>query len=96
VLIVVSYLTRPPSVERISIFYGKMKTPIGETPELDAEAMHETLRNPGRFDHTKLLGARSSWEFTKWNREDTVGFLGCCGVSGAIVGLFIFLLRLAS
>jgi hypothetical protein len=94
VLFVVSLVTRPPERERIDQFYGKMKTPVGATPELEAAAMAETRRNPNRFEHTKLFPG-SSWEFAKWDRVDTLGFLGCCGVSAAIIGLFLFLLRWA-
>ncbi len=95
VLILGSLLTRPTDPARVAQFYGKMKTPVGETPELEAAAMEETRRNPARFDHTKLLPA-SNWEFCKWDRVDTIGFLVCSALSGAIVGLFVFLLKLAS
>lgn len=95
VLLIVSWLTKPTDPRRVAQFYGKMKTPIGATPELEEEAMAETRRNPHRFDDTKLF-PRSQWEFTKWDRVDTVGFLACCAVSAAIVGLFVFVLRLAS
>ncbi len=95
VLILVSLLTRPTDPARVAFFYGKMKTPVGETPELEAAAMAETRRNPARFDHTKLVPS-SNWEFCKWDRTDTIGFAACCAVSAAIVGLFVFLLNLAS
>ncbi len=95
VLFLVSLVTRPPDRARIDQFYGKMKTPVGATPELEAAAMEETRRNPQRFEHTKLFPG-STWEFAKWDRVDTVGFLGCCAVSGAIIGLFLFLLRWAA
>lgn len=94
-LIGLSLITRPPSRERVDQFFGKMKTPVGATPDLEAEAMAETRRNPGRFNHTKLF-PNSSWEFTKWDRVDTIGFLIACAVSGAIIGLFWIALRLAS
>lgn len=95
-LMLVSLVTRAPDRARLDRFYGKMKTPVGATPELEAAAIEETLRNPHRFDDTKLLGPRSAWEFAKWDRMDAVGFLGCCAVSGAIIGLFLFLLRWAA
>lgn len=94
-LFAVSLFTRPPSPEKVSRFFGKMKTPVGETPELDALAVNDTLANPGRFDHTKLFPG-SSWEFTRWNREDTLGFVGCCAASAATIGLFVLILRFAS
>ncbi len=93
-LIGVSLCTRPPPAPRIDQFFGKMKTPLAADPEADMAEMAETVRNPHRFDHLKLF-PRSSWEFTKWDRVDTWGFLACLAVSGSIVLLFWGLLRLA-
>jgi Na+/proline symporter len=95
VLIIVSLLTKPSDPQRVAYFYGKMKTPVGDTPELEAAAMVETRRNPTRFDHTKLF-PRTNWEFCKWDRIDTVGFLICSALSAAIVLLFLGLLRAAA
>lgn len=95
VLIIASWLTRPTDPLRVALFYGKMKTPVGETPELDVIAMEETRLNPTRFDHTKLA-PWSNWEFCKWTRVDTIGFLICSALSGAIVMLFIGVLKLAA
>ena len=94
VLLIASWLTKPTDPARVAFFYGKMKTPVGDTPELEDAAMEETRKNPTRFDHTKLLPG-SNWEFTKWDRVDTVGFLVCCGISFSIVGLFVGLLKWA-
>jgi solute:Na+ symporter, SSS family len=96
VLIVTSFFTRPTEKKLVDQFYGKMKTPVGPSPEADAIAVEETFRNPSRFDHTKLFGPKSSWEFCKWDRVDTVGFLSCLAISWAIVGLFVLLLKLAA
>lgn len=95
VLIVASWLSRPTDPARVAQFYGKMKTPVGDTPELEAAGMAETQRNPTRFDHTKLF-PRSNWEFCKWDKVDTIGFLACCAVSFSIVGIFILFLRWAA
>ena len=73
-LIVVSLITPRTDPQRVAVFYGTMKTPVGETPELEAAAIEETRRNPARFDHTKLVPS-SNWEFCKWDRVDTIGFL---------------------
>ena len=93
-LILVSLVTRPPERSRVDQFYGRMKTPVGATPELEEAAMAETRRQPHRFDGLKLF-PRSSWEFTKWDRVDTYGFLACCTISTGIIGLFFGLLKLA-
>jgi len=95
-LIGVSLFTRTPDPRRTDLFFGKMKTPVGETPALEAEAMEQTQRNPRRFDSTKLFGARSSWEFAKWDRVDAIGFLVCLLVSGGILGGFWLLLKAAA
>ncbi len=95
VLIIVSLLTKHPDLVRVAVFYGKMKTPVGDTPELEAAGMAESRRNPARFDHTKLL-PWSSWEFCKWDRVDTIGFIICSALSGVIVLVFLGLLRLAA
>ena len=95
-LIGFSLVTRPPPREMIDRFYGRMKTPVGVTPELEALAVAATDRQPHRFDHTKLLGPDSVWEFGKWSRVDTIGFFACCAISGAIIVLFWGLLRLAA
>jgi hypothetical protein len=95
VLIVVSLLTKAPAREKVNYFFGKMKTPVDATPELEIAAMEETRRDPSRFDHTKLFPA-SNWEWTKWDRTDAVGFVICLGVSAGIVSMFWFLLRLTA
>jgi Na+/proline symporter len=96
VLIVVSLFTKRPDADRIEQFFGKMKTPVGATPELEVAAMEATQRDPRRFAHTKLLGPDSSWEFAKWDKVDTIGFIACLGVSCAILGAFWMLLRSAA
>jgi SSS family solute:Na+ symporter len=96
VLILVSWFTRPPDRARTDLFFGKMKTPVGSTPELEISAMAETARNPHRYDHTKLFGINSAWEFGKWDKVDTIGFVACLAVSGGILAGFWILLRAAA
>lgn len=93
-LILVSLLTRPPEKSRIDQFFGRMKTPVGATPEEEEAAMEATRRDPNRFQHTKLF-PNSSWEFARWDKVDTIGFLICCAVSGSIIALFVGLLTWA-
>jgi len=94
VLLLVSLFTRHPPAAVVDLFYGKMKTAVDPVPERDAAEMEATRRNPRRFDDRKLFPG-SAWEFTKWDRVDTVGFLVCCGVSAGIFGLFYLLLQAA-
>jgi hypothetical protein len=94
-LLLISLCTRAPPRERVDHFFGKMKTPVGETPQLEAEAMQATLENPHRFDHLKLW-RNSSWEMTKWDRVDTIGFVLSCLATGLIILLLWGLLRWAA
>ncbi len=94
-ILITSLLTRSPSRERVDQFFGKMKTPVGDTPELDVEAMLETQRNPQRFNHLKLW-KNSSWEFTRWDRVDTIGFLVSCAITVGIIGLLWAVVRAVS
>ena len=95
VLIGVSLLTRRTDPARVEQFYGKMKTPVGATPELEEAAMAETRRHPGRFDRTKLWRT-SDWEFCRWDRVDTIGFLACSALTGLIIALLVYMLKLAA
>lgn len=95
VLIVVSWITPKGDPARIAVFYGKMKTPVGATPELEAAALEETKRNPDRFNHTKLVPA-SNWEFCRWDKVDTIGFIICCALSAVIIGFFLGVLHAAA
>jgi hypothetical protein len=94
-LIGLSLLTRAPAKDRVDRFFARMKTPVAATPELDAAEVAASDRAPARFDHLKLF-PRSSWEFTRWDRVDTLGFFACCAVSAAIIALFWALLRWAA
>ena len=94
-LILCSLATRPPPRALVDQFFGKMKTPVGATPELEAAAMEETRRNPHRFDHLKLW-PKSSWELNRWDRTDTVGFVVSCALTVIIILLFWALLRWAA
>ena len=66
-------------------FFAKLKTPVAPTPEEDDREVALSYENPHRFDHEKFF-PRSTWELTKWNETDWLGFLGCWGVVGLIVG----------
>ena len=73
-------------------FYAKMKTPVAPTPEEDEKAVALSKMQPHRFDHLKLF-PRSNLEFTKWTRQDAMGFFGCWAIVGVILLLLLALLR---
>ena len=94
-LLGVSLVTKTPAQDKVDQFFGKMKTPVGATPELEVSELAETRRNPNRFNHKKLF-PNSNWEWTKWNKVDSIGFATCLVVTWSIVGLFWFLLKVTS
>lgn len=87
ILIVVSLLTQPTDPARVARFYVRLKTPVAATLEEDAREVEKSYANPSRFDDRKLF-PNSNWELTKWDRLDTLGFLGCCALVGFILVFF--------
>ncbi|OHB48389.1 MAG: hypothetical protein A2Y10_20010 [Planctomycetes bacterium GWF2_41_51] len=77
-MIFISYCTKPPHKTIVDRFYAKMKTPVSSNPEEDAREIEKSFVNPTRFDHLKLF-PKSNWEFCKWTKSDTIGFLLCWG-----------------
>jgi hypothetical protein len=80
---------------RIARFYARMKTPIGKTAELDAQAVAASDADPTRFDHLKLF-PNTSWEFTRWKKADYLGFFGCWVGVGLILLLLWGLLQIGA
>jgi SSS family solute:Na+ symporter len=99
-LIVFSYLLpgRKLTVadqHRIDGFFAKLKTPVAPTPAEDELEVAASYENPHRFDHRKLFPG-STWEFSKWRGIDYVGFLGCWGIVGLIIGFLLMILNLGA
>jgi Na+/proline symporter len=90
-LIGLSYVTSPTESHRVSRFYAKLKVPVRSDSRDDAAAVSAAMAEPSALDQHKLF-PRSSWEFTRWNRLDTYGFLGCCAFVFVILGAFRLLL----
>jgi len=95
ILIVASLLTRPTDPVRVTRFFARMKTPVAATPEQDALDVEVSCANPMRYDHLKLF-PESDWELTKWNRQDALGFLACCGFVGFVLVFFKAVMMLGS
>lgn len=95
VLVVVSLLTPRTEAVRVNRFYARLKTPVAATLEADAVEVEKSYAEPTRFDHRKLF-PNTDWEFTKWDRQDLLGFLACCGLVGFVLVFFKFVLVLGS
>jgi hypothetical protein len=94
ILIPVSLLTRDKGLEEnIARFYVKMKTKVIPDRELDKAELEKSYADPTRFDHTKLF-PNSSWEFCKWDKQDTWGVIASFALTFGIVGGFWLLIKM--
>jgi SSS family solute:Na+ symporter len=75
-LMSLSLLTKRRDTDLVNAFYAKMKTPVQKTPEDDAQAVLHSIATPELTEQRKLFPG-SSWEFGKWDRTDTIGFVVC-------------------
>jgi hypothetical protein len=80
---------------RIDGFFAKLKTPVAPTPEEDEREVTLSYEKPHRFDHRKLFPG-STWEFNKWRPIDYVGFLGCWGIVGLVIGFLWVVLNVGA
>lgn len=94
-LFILSWLTKPTEAARVARFHVRMKTPVGDTLEEDDRLVQAAYNNPTCYDHTKLF-PKSNWEFTKWNRQDALGFLGCWALVGVILLFFKLVLSIGA
>jgi SSS family solute:Na+ symporter len=94
-VIIISLMTRHPRDEEkvLDRFYAKMKTPVSGDKDKDEKELQLSYENPHRFDD-QLLFPKTQWQFTKWNKTDTVGFLIALGMIFAILGLLFLLVNL--
>ena len=81
-MVIFSLFTRPVDKQVLMRFYARMKTPVNPDPELDRLEVERSYAEPHRFDHTKMFPS-SQFEFTKWDKQDTLGFI--FGILGTIL-----------
>jgi SSS family solute:Na+ symporter len=93
-LIPISLFTRDKGLEEnIARFYVKMKTKVNPDRELDKAELEKSYANPTRFDHTKLF-PNSSWEFCKWDKDDTWGVVASSLLTVLVLGAFWGLIKM--
>ena len=95
VLILLSYLTPRGDKESVDKYFAKMNTPVMPDPEDDKVALERAMQNAALPNERKLF-PQSDWEFVKPTLKDVVGFLTCCGVCGAVIGLLMWLAGIGS
>jgi SSS family solute:Na+ symporter len=94
-LIIFSLLTKPDELERADRLFAKLRTPVAPTPQLDKQEVELSHQNPDRFDEKKIFRT-SNWQFTRWSRQDVVGFCGCWLIVGAILAVLWGILQIGA
>ncbi len=94
-MILLSLFTAPVKKQVLDRFYVRMKTPVCPDPEEDKRVVELSYQNPDRFESTKIFPG-TNFEFTKWNKVDTIGF--SIGVLGTIlvIGLTLYMARIGA
>jgi len=67
-------------------FFVKMKTKVVSDWDADKSQLELRYAQPHSLDHLKLF-PKSSWEFTKWTWDESLGFAVCWVIAFAILGL---------
>lgn len=95
IIILVSLFTRHTREEEelLDRFYVRMKTPVAKTPEQDRLEVEASYADVTRFDHLKLFPG-SNWQFTRWDRTDTMGFILALLMVGFILLLLLLVVNL--
>ncbi|RPJ38364.1 MAG: sodium:solute symporter family protein [Planctomycetaceae bacterium] len=73
-MLVVCLLTRADDERLVQRFFARMRTRVAPDPKEDADRLARAIDNPGQGEGM-LLFPGTKWEFYRWNREDTVGFV---------------------
>ncbi len=94
-LILVSYISKPISVNVLNQFYGKLRTPALADHKQDEQEMFITQQNPTRFDHTKIFPT-SNWEFNKWTPSDYKAVGICVAAATSIIVLLQLMMVVGS
>ncbi len=92
-LIVVALLTKPDDKEMLDRFFVKMKTVVNRDRSADTEELGKSYADPRRFDHLKLFPG-SDWEFDKWDRVDSIGFVVSVLIAAGIVGVLVIMMTI--
>ncbi len=93
ILIIFSLVTKPTNEQMLKNFYGKMSTPVHSNPEIDLKEVELTISDPHRFDNVKLF-PNTQWEFKKWNKVDTIGFVICWIMVVVVLSTFWILINI--
>jgi hypothetical protein len=86
---------RKAQEERDDRFFVKMKTKVIADWDSDQRQLEHYYQSPQVLDHLKLF-PNSSWEFTKWTWDESLGFAVCWIICFAILGLLWVVVSIGS
>ncbi len=95
VLFLVSLVTKPNSEKVLREFYACVHTPAVADPEEDARRVRAAIENPEIVERNKLFPG-TNWEFWKPTKQDIWGFVICWLLVGAIIGLYVLVMRIGA
>ncbi len=95
IFFLVALLTSPMDQRLLDRFYVRMKTPVLPDHDADAREVACSYANPDRFNHLKLF-PRSNWEFDKWDKVDTVGFILAVLCLFGILGMLYLIISIGA
>lgn len=90
-VILFGLLCRVDTDPKITQFFIKLRVPVVEERERDRAQLEEAFANPDSTEYLKVIPC-SHWEFRRWNRVDTIGFLIAWGLVIAILAAAWFLI----
>jgi SSS family solute:Na+ symporter len=76
-------------------FFVKMKTKVISDWDEDKRQLEINYAKPHSLDHLKIF-PRSSWEFTRWTWDESLGFAVCWVIAFAILGLLAIVVNIGS
>lgn len=92
-LLLFGWFGKPNNKKVLDQFYGRLLTPAQGTREEDAEEVALTVKDPHRFDSSKLW-PKSDWYIRKWDWQDWKGIVISLVAIISIWGLMIILANL--
>ncbi|MDZ7270712.1 MAG: sodium:solute symporter family protein [candidate division KSB1 bacterium] len=95
VLFLVSLVTKPNSEKVLREFYACVHTPAVANLEEDARRVREAIEHPEIVERNKLFPG-TNWEFWRPTKQDIWGFVICWLLVGAIIGLYLLVMRIGA
>ena len=76
-------------------FFVKMKTKVNSDWDADKSELEKRYAAPHSLDHLKIFPG-SSWEFTKWTWDESLGFVVCWVIALTILGILGIIVRIGA